>query len=90
MSGRTYRARVDVRLDANVNDPQGNAVREGLHSLGHEDVRDVRIGKIVELSLEAADEAAARERVERMCHELLANPIIESFDIELAEEAEQA
>ena len=86
MNERTYRARVDVRLDANVNDPQGNAVREGLHSLGHGDVADVRIGKIVELSLQAADLAAARERVDRMCHELLANPIIESFEIEIAEE----
>ncbi len=87
MSGNRYRARVDVRLDANVNDPQGNAVREGLHSLGHEDVSGVRIGKIVELTLEAPDEAAARERVDRMCHELLANPIIESFEIEVAESA---
>ena len=87
MSDRRYLARVDVRLDANVNDPQGNAVREGLHSLGHADVRDVRIGKIVELTLEASDPAAARERVDRMCHELLANPIIESYRIELAEEA---
>ena len=87
MSVRTYRARVDVRLDANVNDPQGNAVREGLHSLGHQDVRGVRIGKIVELTLDAPDAAAARERVDRMCHELLANPIIESFGIEVAEEA---
>jgi phosphoribosylformylglycinamidine synthase PurS subunit len=87
MSERTYRARVDVRLDVNVNDPQGNAVREGLHSLGHEDVREVRIGKIVELTLEAADEEAARERVDRMCRELLANPIIESFEIEVTEEA---
>jgi phosphoribosylformylglycinamidine synthase PurS subunit len=87
MSPNRYRARVDVRLDANVNDPQGNAVREGLHSLGHEDVSGVRIGKIVELTLEAPDEAAARERVDRMCHELLANPIIESFEIEVAESA---
>ncbi len=87
MSARTFRARVDVRLDANVNDPQGNAVREGLHSLGHEDVRGVRIGKIVELTLDAADLEAARERVDRMCHELLANPIIESFEIEIGEEA---
>ena len=87
MSDRTYRARVDVRLDANVNDPQGNAVREGLHSLGHGDVTGVRIGKIVELTLEAEDEAAARQRVDTMCHELLANPIIESFEIEIAEEA---
>ena len=87
MKERAYRARVDVRLDANVNDPQGNAVREGLRSLGHEDVGDVRIGKIVELTLQAADEAAARERVGRMCHELMVNPIIESFDIEVDEEA---
>jgi phosphoribosylformylglycinamidine synthase len=85
MSARTYRARVDVRLDANVNDPQGNAVREGLRSLGHEDVRGVRIGKIVELTLESHDAGAARERVERMCHELLVNPIIESFAIEIEE-----
>ena len=87
MNERAYRARVDVRLEANVNDPQGNAVREGLRSLGHEDVGEVRIGKIVELTLQAVDEAAARERVDRMCHELLANPIIESFDIEVEEEA---
>jgi len=87
MSERTYRARVDVRLDANVNDPQGNAVREGLHSLGHEDVTGVRIGKIVEFRLQATDAGAARERVDRMCHELLANPIIESFEIEITEEA---
>ena len=88
MSERTYRARVDVRLDANVNDPQGNAVREGLRSLGHEDVGGVRIGKIVELTLQATDESAARERVDRMCHELLANPIIESFEIAIAEARE--
>ena len=87
---RTFRARVDVRLDANVNDPQGNAVREGLHSLGHEDVEDVRIGKIVELSLVAEDVAAARERVEHMCTELLANPTIESFAVDIAEEAGEA
>ena len=87
MSERRYRARVDLRLDANVNDPQGNAVREGLHSLGYDDVRGVRIGKIVELTVEAPDEAAARERVDRMCHELLANPTIESFEIEIVEDA---
>jgi phosphoribosylformylglycinamidine synthase len=87
MSERRYRARVDVRLEANVNDPQGNAVREGLHSLGHADVEAVRIGKIVELTLRAEDPQAARERVDRMCHELLANPVIESFVIEVAEEA---
>jgi phosphoribosylformylglycinamidine synthase len=85
MSVQTFRARVDVRLDAAVNDPQGNAVRAGLHSLGHADVRDVRIGKIVELTLEAADAEDARLRVDRMCHELLANPIIESFELSVVE-----
>jgi phosphoribosylformylglycinamidine synthase len=85
MTERTFRARIDVRLDAAVNDPQGNAVREGLRSLGHDDVRDVRVGKIVELTLAAADEVAARERVERMCQELLANPIIESYELEIRE-----
>ena len=90
MSGRSYRARVDVRLDANVNDPQGNAVRDGLHSLGHADAREVRIGKIVELTLDAPDPEAARARVERMCQELLANPIIESYEIAVAEEAGEA
>jgi len=85
MSERTFRARIDVRLDDNVNDPQGNAVRSGLHSLGHGDVQGVRVGKIVEFSLEAPDARAARVRVDRMCHQLLANPIIESFEIEIEE-----
>jgi phosphoribosylformylglycinamidine synthase len=87
MTSRAFRARIDVRLDANVNDPQGNAVRSGLLSLGHEDVRSVRIGKIVELTLDAADAEEARARVDRMCHELLANPVIESFEIDISEEA---
>ena len=86
MTTQSYRARVDVRLDANVNDPPGNAVREGLHSLGHADVRDVRIGKLIELTLDASDADEARARVERMCEELLANPVIESFEISLDEE----
>jgi phosphoribosylformylglycinamidine synthase len=86
MSSRRFRARVDVRLDANVNDPQGNAVRGGLRSLGHADVGEVRIGKIVEFGLDAVDAAEARTRVEQMCHELLANPTIESFEIQVEEE----
>lgn len=85
MSERAFRARVLVRLDDNVNDPAGNAVREGLLALGHADVGRVRIGKIVELALEAASPADARARVERMCHDLLANPVIETFEIEVVE-----
>ena len=85
MTDRRFRARVDVRLNENVNDPQGNAVRAGLHSLGHADVAAVRVGKMVELTLTATDAEAARERVDRMCHELLANPIIESYEISVRE-----
>lgn len=85
MSPRAFRISVSVRLDANVNDPQGNAVRDGLRSLGHADVRGVRVGKLVELTLDAGDASDARARAERMCHELLANPIIESFEIEIEE-----
>lgn len=84
---RRCRARVDVRLLENVNDPQGNAVGSGLLSLGHDDVRDVRIGKIVELTLEASDVGAAHARVEQMCDELLVNATIESFNITIDEDA---
>jgi phosphoribosylformylglycinamidine synthase subunit PurS len=78
---QSFRARVDVRLQANVNDPQGNAVYQGLRSLGHGGVRDVRIGKIVEMELDAGDAHSALEQVERMCLELLVNPTIESFSV---------
>ena len=81
----SYAARVTVRLTPGVNDPQGNTVRDGLRSLGHADVRDVRVGKVVELVLEAGSEDEARERVEAMCRDLLANPVIESYAVELAE-----
>lgn len=82
-----FRAQVDVRLLDNVNDPQGNAVGSGLGSLGHDDVRDVRIGKIVEFTLAATDVDAALVRVEEMCDELLVNPTIEAFSITIDEEA---
>jgi phosphoribosylformylglycinamidine synthase PurS subunit len=87
MTDQRFRARVDVRLNENVNDPQGNAVRAGLHSLGHADVAAVRVGKMVELTLTAADLETARQRVDRMCQELLANPIIESYEISISEDS---
>jgi len=86
MTNRSFRARVTVRLGRGVNDPQGNTVRDGLHALGHEDVREVRVGKVIDLVLDAAAADEARARVEAMCDELLANPVIETFEIELAGE----
>ncbi len=83
MSTRRHAIRVTVRLDGAVNDPQGNTVREGLHALGHEDVADVRVGKVIDLTLEAADAADARARAQQLCEDLLANPVIETFQIEV-------
>jgi phosphoribosylformylglycinamidine synthase PurS subunit len=79
-------ARVYVTLKPTVNDPQGLAIRGGLHHLGFASVDSVRAGKYVELRVAEADEAAAREQVEAMCRQLLANPVIEEyrFDLEAA------
>ena len=78
------KARVHVTLKKGVLDPQGDAVRHALGSLGFEGVRDVRVGKVIELQLEETDAEAARARVTKMCEQLLANTVIENFAIELA------
>lgn len=78
------KARVHVSLKAGVLDPQGEAIRRALGSLGFEGVEQVRQGKLIELELAESDPDAARAEVERMCEQLLANPVIESYSIELA------
>ena len=78
------RARVHVTLKAGVLDPQGEAVRHALGTLGFEDVSGVRIGKVIELDLEDADQATAEARVAQMCEKLLANTVIENYRIEFA------
>ena len=85
MTGQHFRARVTVQLNAGVNDPQGLTVRGSLHDLGFSEVADVRIGKLINIELAADSEAAAAERAEAMCRQLLVNPVIESFDIEALE-----
>jgi phosphoribosylformylglycinamidine synthase len=66
-----------------VNDPQGVTVKQGLASLGFSEVSDVRIGKYIELKLEGSSEHEARERVEAMCRQLLANHVIEDFRFDI-------
>jgi phosphoribosylformylglycinamidine synthase subunit PurS len=78
------KATVLVRPKAGILDPQGEAVRSSLPQLGFA-VDTARVGRVVDLELEAASPGAARDEVERMCAELLANPLIESFDIQLVE-----
>ena len=79
-------ARIDVTLKPVVNDPQGLTVKGGLHRLGFEEVTDVRVGKYIEVQLEAEDEDQARSRVSEMCRKLLANHVIEDvrFQVEKA------
>lgn len=77
------KARVHVRLKAGVLDPQGKAIGNALAALGFTGIGEVRQGKLIELDLAETDPARARERVEAMCKELLANPVIEDYAIEL-------
>jgi len=76
------RATVLVRPKAGILDPQGAAVERALEHLGFA-VSGARVGKVVDLEVPASDESTAREQVERMCEQLLANPLIESYEIEL-------
>ncbi len=76
-------ARVIVTLKPVVNDPQGLTVRAGLHRLGFEEVSGVRVGKFIELELDAENEASARGRVQEMCQKLLANHVIEDVRFQL-------
>jgi phosphoribosylformylglycinamidine synthase subunit PurS len=78
------RARVHVTLKSGVLDPQGEAVRHALDSLGFAGVSDVRMGKVIELDLAETDAAAARARVAEMCERLLANTVIENYHVEIA------
>jgi phosphoribosylformylglycinamidine synthase PurS subunit len=77
------KARITVTLRDGVLDPQGRAIAHALHSLGFENVEDVRQGKLIEVQLKAADEASARSELEAMCKQLLANTIIENYRVEM-------
>ena len=77
-----HRFAVNVLPKPGILDPQGRAVEGSLDHLGIAGVREVRVGRRVELTVEATDEAAARAVVERLAGELLANPLIEAYAIE--------
>ncbi len=77
------RAAVTVMLKDGVLDPQGKAIEHALHTLGFDGVRDVRAGKVIRFDVDAADAAEARGRAEDMARRLLANTVIESFNVEI-------
>ena len=76
------KARVHIMLKNGVLDPQGEAVRHALGTLGFEGVEGVRQGKVIELDLIETDRAAAEKRVVEMCEKLLANTVIETYHVE--------
>ncbi|GEN35644.1 MULTISPECIES: phosphoribosylformylglycinamidine synthase subunit PurS [Aneurinibacillus] len=80
-----FKAVVYVTLKESVLDPQGNAVKGSLHSLGFDEVNDVRIGKYMEVELDVANRETAEERLTEMCEKLLANTVIEDYRFELVE-----
>lgn len=80
---QTYQAQIYVTLRPSVLDPAGTAVQAGLQHLGYNNIEQVRIGKYIEVSLTADDEAAARQQLDRVCDELLANPVIENYRFDL-------
>ena len=76
------KATVLVRPKPGILDPQGEAVGSALGHLGFE-VSDARVGKVIDLELEADDAAVAKALVEKMCDQLLTNPLIESYEVEI-------
>ncbi len=76
------RVRVFVTPKVGVLDPEGRAVQRALNDLGYAEVQDVQIGKLVTLELETDEPKRARELVREMCEKLLANPVIEQYEIE--------
>ena len=76
-------ARIIVTPKPVVNDPQGVTVKQGLATLGFREVSDVRVGKYIEVWLEGSNEHEARQRVEAMCKQLLANHVIEDYRFEI-------
>ena len=79
-----FTAHMNVMPLKELLDPQGKAVTGSLHNLGLAEVQDVRIGKHISLQIEAANEDAARAMAQDACKKLLANPVMEAFDITIA------
>ncbi len=80
-----WKAKVEITLKRAVLDPQGIAVKNSLKALGYEEVDQVRVGKYIELTLEASGRKEAASRVEEMSRRLLSNPVIEDYSYTLQE-----
>ncbi|MGK7344775.1 MAG: phosphoribosylformylglycinamidine synthase subunit PurS [Candidatus Nitrospinota bacterium M3_3B_026] len=77
------KASVRITLKKGILDPQGKAVKEALTAINGQGVKDVRIGKLVEIEIDEDDAEKAKKAIKRMCEKLLANPVTENYRIEL-------
>ncbi|MCY7276003.1 MAG: phosphoribosylformylglycinamidine synthase subunit PurS [Phormidesmis sp. CAN_BIN44] len=80
---QNYQAQIYVTLRPSVLDPAGTAVKSGLSHMGHHNIEQIRIGKYVELTIAADTEDAARQQLDQICDQLLANPVIENYRFDL-------
>ena len=75
---------MNVTLKPGIADPQGQTIERALPALGYEGVSDVRVGKLIELQVDAGTPEEAKSKVEEMCKRLLANPVIESYEVSVS------
>ena len=76
-----FKVTVKVTLRKSILDPQGKATQQALGSLGFSEISGIRIGKLLELDIDAPDEQSARASAERACDRLLANPVMDDFEV---------
>ncbi|MDW7673009.1 MAG: phosphoribosylformylglycinamidine synthase subunit PurS [Bacillota bacterium] len=80
-----FKADVWVTLKKSILDPQGQAIKDALHALNYQEVRDARLGKLVQVELEASSKEEAHHKISEMCEKLLANTVIEDYQIHITE-----
>jgi len=77
------KAKIIVMPKRTVLDPQGKTVRNALESMSFKGIKDVRVGKFIEVELAAGNRAALKRKIDKACHDLLSNPVIEEYTIEI-------
>lgn len=77
------KAKIIVMPKRTVLDPQGKTVKHALESLSFKGIKDVRIGKFIEVELEGGNQAALKKKMDQACHDLLSNPVIEDYTLEI-------
>ena len=83
-----YLAKIKITLRKSILDPQGKAIEHSLKSLGYDEIEDTRIGKYIELKINAKSEKEASDIASKACEKLLANPVMEDYEFEISKDGE--